>query len=368
MERVNRPALVLAVALLLAACGASTVSQAPTAMPTSVSAAINTPTTAPALTTDAQLHPILTIDSLGSADDLTPTSDEIALARATLGSGLVGIVACTLSTEYHSIVAADAQVHAEALGFRVEVFDSQAKAERQPDAIKDFVARGAKIIAICILDPKIAGEAIKAAEDAGIYIVQFGGSALDVNGVTIGGGEGSDIDLGCAAGEIAGDLIAQEKNGKATVAILDYPTLPQIVLRADSIEKCLKTRAGDAAVVGRWLGGTTDNALTSMRAALQAHPTIDVVVSINDAGAYGALNALENAGKDPEYTIVVGIDGESHARELIKQGGFFRGSVDTSPSLTGRLLIDAAVKLLASATIPKNIRVPVTKITAETLK
>jgi ABC-type sugar transport system substrate-binding protein len=368
MGRVNRLALVLAITILLAACGTSNTPQAPAAAPTSVPAAIATPTTTPALAAGAKSQPTLTTGSLGSADDLMPTDDEIALARATLGGGLIGVIACTLSTEYHSIVAADAQARAEALGFRVEVFDSQAEAERQPDAIKDFVARGAKIIAICVLDPKVAGDSIKMAEDAGIYIVQFGGAALDVNGVTIGGGDESDIDLGCAAGEVAGDLIAKEKIGKPTVAILDYPTLPQIVLRADSIEKCLKTRAANAAIVGRWLGGTTDNALTSMRAALQAHPDIDVVVSINDAGAYGALSALENAGKDPEFTIVVGIDGESHARELIKQGGFFRGSVDTSPGLTGRLLIDAAIKLLASATIPKSVRVPVTKITAETLR
>src|SRR5262245_5826643 len=368
MERVNRLALVLASAILLAACGLSSTPQAPTALPTAVSAATAAPTATPVLAAGSAPHPTLKTGILGSADDLTPTNGEIAIAKAAMGDGLIGVVACTLSTEYHSIVAADAQARAEALGFRVEVFDSQAKAERQPNAIKDFTARGAKIIAICVLDPKIAGDAIKMAEDAGVYVVQFGGAALDVNGVTIGGGEESDIDLGCAAGEIAGDLIAKEKSGKATVAILDYPSLPQIVLRADSIEKCLKTRASDAAVVGRWLGGTTDNALTSMQAALQAHPNIDVVVSINDAGAYGALSALEKAGKDPKRTIVVGVDGESHARELIKQGGFYRGSVDTSPGLTGQLLINAAVKLLAGATIPKSIRVPVTKLTIETLK
>jgi ABC-type sugar transport system substrate-binding protein len=213
MGRVNRPALVLAVALLLAACGTSSASQAPTGIPTSDLALQAQPTSAPVIATGGQLRPTLPSGSLGGADQLTPTNDEIAMAKATLGGGFIGVVACTLSTEYHSIVAADAQARAEALGFRVEVFDSQAKAERQPDAIRDFVARRAKIIAICVLDPNIAGEAIKAAEDAGTYIVQFGGSALDVNGVTIGGGESSDIDLGCAAGEIAGDLIAQEKSG-----------------------------------------------------------------------------------------------------------------------------------------------------------
>jgi ribose transport system substrate-binding protein len=368
MRRVNRLTLVLAGIMLLAACGSGGSPPTPAALPTTAPAAATAPTAMPTLASSAEPHPRLTTDSLGIAADLMPNAAEVAAAKATLGSHPIGMVACTLGTEYHSIVAADAQARAEALGLRVEVFDSQAKAERQPDAIKDFVARGAKIIAICVLDPKVVGKAIKAAEDAGVYVVQFGGAALEVNGITIGGAQESDIDLGCAAGEIAGDLIAKEKSGRATVAILDYPSLPQIVLRADSIERCLKTRATDAAVVGRWLGGTTDNALASMQAALKAHSDIDVVVSINDAGAYGALSALESAGKDPKRTIVVGIDGESRARELIKQSGFYRGTVDTSPSLTGQLVINASVKLLASATTPKTIRVPVTKITAETLK
>ena len=229
MERVKGLALVLTIGLLLAACGAGGTPPAPAARPTSASAETARPTTTPALAAGAKPQPTLTTGGLGIADDLTPTNDETALARTTLGGGLIGVVACTLSTEYHSIVAADAQARAEALGFRVEIFDSQAKAERQPGAVKDFVARGAKIIAICVLDPKVAGDAIRMAEDAGIYIVQFGGAALDVNGVTIGGGEGSDIDLGCAAGEVAGDLIAQEKDGKATVAILDYPDRKSVV-------------------------------------------------------------------------------------------------------------------------------------------
>jgi ribose transport system substrate-binding protein len=219
---------------------------------------------------------------------------------------------------------------------------------------------------LCALDPQAIAGAVKRAEDAGILTIQYGGDALQIRGVTVGGDENAA--MGCAAGEIAGDLIAKEKGGRATVAILDYPTLPQIVVRADNIERCLKTKAAGATVVGRYLGGTTDNGLASMQAALKAHPTIDVVVSINDAGAYGALSALQAASKDAKSTIIVGIDGETRAKELIEQGGFYRGSVDTSPSLTGQLVIDAAVKLLSSATIPRSMRVPVTKITVETLR
>jgi ABC-type sugar transport system substrate-binding protein len=104
-----------------------------------------------------------------------------------------------------------------------------------------------------------------------------------------------------------------------------------------------------------------------METALQAHPDIDVVVSINDAGAYGALQALEAAKKDPKATIIVGIDAEKQALELIKAGGMYRGTVDTQPARTGEMVAQGVVKLLAGATVPRDIRVPVVVITASDL-
>jgi ribose transport system substrate-binding protein len=308
-------------------------------------------------------HPTLTTTGLGTAQDLVPTQAEIDAAKAVLGDkGLIGIVACTLSTEYHSTVPNSAKARADALGVKVEVFDSEVKADKQISAIENFVSKGAKVIVLCVLDPKVIEAAVKEAANQGVFIVQYAGRESTPNGIGI---SIEDADLGCAAGEIAGDVIVKEKGGKANVAILDYPDLPQVVVRADNIEKCLKAKAPDAKIVGRFLGGTTENGLKSMETALQAHPEIDVVASINDAGAYGALTALQAANKDPKTTIVVGIDAEAKAKEQIKAGGYYRGTVDTSPATTGEMVINAAVKLLASATAPKNIRVPVTKITAE---
>jgi len=305
--------------------------------------------------------PNLTTTGLGTADDLKPTQAEIDAAKAVLGDkGLIGIVACTLSTEYHSTVPNAAKARADALGIKVEVFDSEVKAEKQISAIENFVSKGAKVVVLCVLDPKVIEAAVKEAADAGVFIVQYAGRESAVNGIGI---SIEDADLGCAAGEIAGDIIASEKGGQANVAILDYPDLPQVVVRADNIEKCLKEKVPNATIVGRFLGGTTENGLKSMESALQAHADIDVVASINDAGAYGALTALEAAGKDPADTVIVGIDAEAQAKDLIRQGRFFRGTVDTSPATTGEMVINAAVKILASATVAKNIKVPVTKIT-----
>jgi ribose transport system substrate-binding protein len=256
------------------------------------------------------------------------------------------------------------QALADKLGLRVEVFDSEAKADRQIAAIENFVSKGAQAIVICAVDPKVIDTAVREAASQGVYMLQYTGRDLAVNGIGI---SVEDADLGCAAGEIAGELIAAEKGGQATVALLDYPSLPTVVERADNIEACLKQKAPDAKIIGRYLGGTQENGLASMENALQAHPEIDVVVSINDAGALGAIKALEAAGKDPHTTLVVGIDADPQAKELIKQGKFLRGTVDTSPALTGEMVVHAVIKLLAGSTAPKNVAVPVTKITRDSL-
>jgi ribose transport system substrate-binding protein len=309
--------------------------------------------------------PALWTDRLGTSQDLVPTEAEIAAAKATLGTkGFIGIVACNLSSEYHATVPKAAQLLADKLGLRIEVFDSETKADRQIAAIENFVSKGAQAIAICAIDPKVVEKAVQQAAAQGVYILQYAGRDLAVNGIGI---SIEDADLGCAAGDIAGELIVKEKGGRATVALLDYPSLPNVVERANQIEACLKQTAPDAKIVGRYLGGTPENGLASLANALQAQPDIDVVVSINDAGAFGAIKALEAAGKDPQKTIVVGIDADAQAKDLIKQGKFYRGTVDTSPALTGEMVVNAVVKLLAGSSAPKNVRVPVTKITKDSL-
>jgi ABC-type sugar transport system substrate-binding protein len=314
-------------------------------------------------------HPTLIPGTPATAKDLIPTQVEIETAKAVLGEqGFIGIVACTMNTEYHSTVANAAKARAEALDLKAVIFDSAVQAEKQVTAIRNFVSKGAKVIILCALDPEVLEPVVKEAADAGVFFVQVAGPALAVKGISVGGEIDSNVDLGCAAGEIAGDLIAKEKDGQATVAILDYPDLPQIVIRADNLEKCMEVKAPQARVVGRYLGGTTENGLKSMITALEQHPDIDVVVSINDAGAYGALTALQAASKDPATTIIVGIDAEAKAKDLIKAGNYYRGTVDTSPTQTGEIVLNAAVKLLASASVPQNVRIPITKVTIENLQ
>jgi ABC-type sugar transport system substrate-binding protein len=360
-------AVVLIVMVLLAACGPAATTAPVVEAPATEAPAVPVllPTQAPPTEVPKPEAPTLLTDALGTAADLVPSGGEIADAMTNLGDGKIGIIPCTMGSEYHSTVANAAVERATFLGMTAEIFDPQAKADQQISAIENFVSAGAKVIVICVLDPAVVKPALEAAVAAGVFIVQTSGRESAINGIGI---SIEDSDLGCAAGELAGEAINKILGGKGVVAILDYPDLPNVVIRADNIESCLMKTAPEATIVGRYKGGITDFGQTSMENALQAFPDINVVASINDAGAYGAMTALEAANADPAKTIIVGIDAEANAKDLIKAGGMYYGTVDTNPSETGVMAINAAVKLLAHATVQKNIRVNVVKMTKDTLK
>lgn len=312
---------------------------------------------------EAPAEPTLLTEGLGTADDLVPTEDEIetAVERLTDNESFVGIVACTYSTDYHSTVPDSAVARAGDLGINVETFDSEIDVEKQISGIENFVSSGADAIIVCVFDPPSVESAIQEAAEAGVYIVQYAGrQAAEFGGVTI---SIEDADLGSRAGEYAAQLINDELGGNANVAILDYPDVENVVVRADAIRAALEENAPNAVIVGNYLGGTTENGLASMETALQEHPEINVVVSINDAGAYGALQAMEAAGKTAADAIIVGIDAEPQALEFISAGTMYRGTVDTAPAKTGEMTIDAVIKMLAGGTLPQNVRVPVNLIT-----
>src|SRR5690606_38190191 len=119
---------------------------------------------------------------------------------------------------------------------------------------------------VCLFDPPSVQSALEEAAEAGVMIVQYAGRDMaDLGGVTI---SVEDADMGYAAGQYAAELINEELEGEAQVAILDYPDIANVVIRADAIRAAIEEIAPDAEIVGNYLGGTADNGLTSMETAL----------------------------------------------------------------------------------------------------
>ncbi len=342
--------------LILTALGLFTfrTAVAPTLVPSPV--ATTPPTAVP--TVNEALRP-----ATGTPDDVTLTDAEIQAARQSLSGSFIGMMACTLDTDYHASLARAVRTRAEALGLPVRVEDSQADKFRQPPIINSFVAQGAKAIVICELDTQTIAPALQAAQDAGVKIVRLSEIVTERGSVTI---TFRNEDMGKAVGSYTADLINQEMHGQANVAVLDYPPVPVTVQRADAMIAALQEKAPNARIVGRWQGGLTDDGEKSITEALKQHPEINVIMSINDAGAYGAVKALIKAGKKPGDVAIISVDAETEARRMINDGEFFRASVDSGAVASGELAVNAIVKMLAGSLVPRQIFLPGTMITRQT--
>jgi ABC-type sugar transport system substrate-binding protein/tRNA A-37 threonylcarbamoyl transferase component Bud32 len=300
------------------------------------------------------------------AEEAAPTELEIRRAVRALGSsGFIAYITCTMDTEYHATLAREMSDFAAQDSLRFRIYDSDTNAYREITQIEKARADGTTGLIICPLDPDLLSEALTSAQNAGIHMVIMHSGIPSYGGVLLAG---DDYRMGLKAGRYAGQIIADEMDGQADVVILDYPDLPILVTRANGLEDGVLEFAPGAHFVGRYRGGTPELGEQSVSKLIADGVHFDVIVSINDAGAFGAITAMEKAGFDPESVIITSVDAEALAREYIKDGYFMRGSVQVDRREFARTAINAMVKLLAGSTVPETYLVPPgDMVTRETL-
>jgi ribose transport system substrate-binding protein len=180
---------------------------------------------------------------------------------------------------------------------------------------------------------------------------------------------GDDYEMGLAAGRFAGEIVASEMGGRADVVVLDFPELPSLVRRAEGLERGLLEKAPEARIVAHARGGTREFATESVGDLIARRRSFDVLVSINDAGSFGAIAAMERAGMAPGSVVISSVDAEALARDYIRKGYFMRGSVTTNRERFSITAYAAMVKLLAGSTVPETFVVaPGQVVTRELLE
>jgi len=347
-ERWNKPVMALAAALVVIAglIGVLLLATRPTSL-----------TFAPATVIPSEQAP-------ASASE--PTQAEIETARARLGAdGFIAFITCNQTSEYHAAQAREIADFAGQYGLLLRVYDSDTDKYRQITQIERARTEGARAFIICPLDAGALNGALSSAQDAGIPLVLMSSGIESYGGVLLAG---DDYLMGVEAGRAAGLLVRDTRDARANVVILDYPDLPIIVVRANGLEDGFREFVPEANIIGRYLGGTRENGEASIRTLLDQGIDFDVILSINDAGSFGAIAALEAAGIPANQVIVSSVDAEALAREYIRSGFFMRASVEVGRESFSRTAVNAAIKLLAGSTLPEIFLVPPGRaITRETL-
>ena len=351
----SRLAFAVIFGLVVSACSSagSSPSAAPTAAPTAeVTAAPSVPPTPPPVG-------MVEVGTKADAASLTLTADETATVKSVSSGKLVGIIAATMATDYHKLLNTTIQTNLEALGFTVEICDTQTgDAAKAVTCFEGFVQKNAYAIVTASSASTVGTQATDAIKN-GTIVVQVTG--LDLGAIGAVSISVDNITIGTAEGKAAGEFAAATYPGAETDAIiLDYPTIPDLVARADAIEAAMLDANPLVKVVGRLLGGLPENGATSMEQAnTKWGLKLKLVTGINDGGNLGAFESAKTLGRTPDDLAFFGIDCDPAAVTAIRAASMYKGCVDTNPKGTGELAANAIGKLTAGSNVAGSIEVPV---------
>lgn len=268
-----------------------------------------------------------------------------------------------LTNTYFVEVAKGVQDRCDELGIEVNIHDGKGDIANQVTAFENFVSEGIEGIIVSPIDQTALEPSVEMAKEAGINVIS--GNQL------VEGSEAfvtpPEYEYGFTIGKRAGEWIRDELDGKAKVAIFDYPELESIIDRGNGIEEGILSVAPEAEIVARQSANSTEKGMTNMENILQANPDVEVVVCVNDAGALGAYEAMMAAGKESDRVFIGGLDAIDEALNKINEGGIYRATVDIQPYETGKLFVDTLLDVMENGPIEETIAIPMKVVDASNI-
>ena len=239
-------------------------------------------------------------------------------------------------------------------GMKVSVTDGQGDASIQSGQVDQLVSQGIKVLIISPLDAKALKGAVDRAMKAGVKVI-----AADRNvDTTVDTYIGSD---NVEAGVVSGQNIVKVLGSDAKIVELagSLGASPTIA-RGDGLRTGLKD-SNVKIVASQTADYDQAKGLSVMQDLLQKYPvgSINGVYTHNDQMAFGAIQALKEAGRDKDIKVF-SIDGEEKALTDIKNGSM--AATVGYPLVTKESVI-AAAKLCSGEPIDKRIKLDSTLIT-----
>ena len=165
----------------------------------------------------------------------------------------------------------------------------------------------------------------------------------------------SQYQIGYDQGKAAADYAATHLGGNAQVLYFNLDTVgPALKVRHQGVLEGLKTGGGGISVVGDVTVAdiSTTSGANTMLSALEAHPDIKIVLG-GDTIVVGAYQALKVAGKLTDDMFLSGVDGDSGALQLVKQGGAYKLSIAFAWKLMGYGLGQFGADWIAGKQVPR---------------
>ena len=195
------------------------------------------------------------------------------------------------------------------------VTNAEGKSAKQISDIESLLVQGMKVLMISAQDSTAIAPTIKQVMAAGIPVVTLERS-VDTPVTLHIGPHNKPI------GKLAGEFIAKKLNGKGNVIeIKGDPAAAPAVERHDGFAEAIagKSIKVIAETHADW---DQEKALKFMEDTLQRFGPgqIQAIYTHNDNMAFGALRAVQAAGRANEGILIIGIDGENAAIRAVAKG------------------------------------------------
>jgi ribose transport system substrate-binding protein len=279
-------------------------------------------------------------------------------AGAARAADRIALVMSTQNNPYFVTLAEGAKAKAKELGYDLIVLDSQNDTARELSNVEDALNQNIKALLLNPVDSDAARVGIREAEAQRIPVLTLDRAA---NGVTVTSHIASD---NVAGGKLAGELIAQQLNGKGNVVELQgQPGTDAARDRSEGFREAIAAAPGLKIVASQPANFDRTQGLNVMENIIQAHPKIDAVFAANDEMALGAIKAIQAANLK---VIVVGFDGTPDGIAAVKSGAMY-ATIAQQPSLIGSLGVEEADKAIKGQQVPASVPVPLKVISRKSL-
>jgi ribose transport system substrate-binding protein len=293
------------------------------------------------------LAAVIAISGCGKSEPGSDTQSKTTPDKKSKSFYTIGMSQCNLGEPWR--VEMNAQVKAAAdkhPNLKVVFKDAQNDTLKQRSHVEEFVSAHVDLLIISPKEAQPLTEPVAKAMDAGMPVIVLDRALLGDKFTCFIGANNTKI------GHAAGGWIVKKLGGKGKV--VELKGLMTSVPGQDRNQGFRDAIAGNGLEVifeadMQWL---EPNARKEMESALSRFSKIDCVYAHNDPGAHGAYLAAKAAGREKEM-LFVGIDALPQEGVAYVQQGILDATFQYPTG--GAEAIDAALKILAGQTVPKEI-------------
>lgn len=255
---------------------------------------------------------------------------------------------------------AGAQKAAKAAGVELSIYNANNDPSAQANAIETYIQQKVSVILVDAIDVNGIKPAIAEAKKAGIPVVTIDAIVDGDNAVQIGV---DNKKVGETIGTYTANYAAKSLHGKANIGIVGALNSYIQNVRMDGFKSAVALMPG-AKFVGTVDGqNVQDQAQTASENLISGHPDMQIVYATGEPALIGVVAAAMAQGGTMPFKVV-GWDLSSQAVKGI-DSGLVLAVVQQNAAGEGAAAVDAALKLIAHKSVPKNISVPVTIVTKE---